>query len=271
MNWSGSTWDFSDAGPLVEGPAMYRWGDARTDIQVPDDGKVVLAVQATDLGGGVYNYEYALLNYDSDREIRSFTLPVAGIANLTNIGFHDADSDATNDWKVTVANGVLQWETDTHAQNPDANALTFGEMFNFRFDADAAPVGVEATLGLFMPGAGETVTGATTGPQNATTGVAEAAASPAAPALRLTNRPNPVTPRTTLFFDLTQRSAVSLAIYDASGRMVKSLVDYTMLPGSHEIEWDGTGDKGQPVASGVYYANLKVGDEVTVRPMVVVR
>jgi len=76
---------------------------------------------------------------NSDRQIRSFSLPVVGVPNIINIGFHDNDADPTNDWRVTVENGAITWQTDTYAVNPGANALVFGYMFNFRFDASAAP------------------------------------------------------------------------------------------------------------------------------------
>ena len=42
--------------------------------------------------------------------------------------------------------------TETHATNADANALRWGTLYNFRFDANAAPVAGTVTLGLFKPG-----------------------------------------------------------------------------------------------------------------------
>lgn len=40
-----------------------------------------------------------------------------------------------------------------YAQNPDANALRWDTVYNFRFECTAAPVMGVATLGLFKPGA----------------------------------------------------------------------------------------------------------------------
>jgi hypothetical protein len=49
--------------------------------------------------------------------------------------------------------------------NQNANALRWGTLYNFRFDADRAPYRVEAELGLFKPGTPTMVSGAADGPQ----------------------------------------------------------------------------------------------------------
>src|SRR5262249_29609170 len=123
MFWEDSVWTFRIQGvldnPLVQGPALTRWGDLATNVDVaPGDGKALLAVKTTDLGAGNYHFEYALLNMNSDRQIRSFSLPILGVQDITNIGFHDSDSDPANDWQVTVDNGTIVWQTETYNQNP---------------------------------------------------------------------------------------------------------------------------------------------------------
>jgi hypothetical protein len=271
MTWNGSTWSFvtpSSNNPLVEGPVLSRFGDLRTTVAVPEDGQVMLAVKTTDLGGGVTHYEYALLNMDSDRQLRSFSLPVAGVPNITNIGFHDSDTDATNDWQVTVDQGTITWQTETYDQNPNAHALEFGLMFNFRFDAAAAPKEADATLGLFKPGTGSEVLASTTGPAQGSAAVA--AASPAARVRLLAARPNPLHPSTRLQFELAGAADVKLEIYDAAGRLVRALVDRALAAGAHEATWDGRGAGNERVGSGVYYARMKAGDQIAVRPVLVV-
>ena len=48
----------------------------------------------------------------------------------------------------------VSWSTETFDQNPDANALRWGTLYNFRFDADVPPTTGEARIGLFEPGTG---------------------------------------------------------------------------------------------------------------------
>ncbi|MHC5025611.1 MAG: hypothetical protein ACYTGR_02485 [Planctomycetota bacterium] len=174
---SGSTWSASFNGmppTQREQPAIRAWQDAdpsvvETDVQVPGDGLVIVAARATDLGSGWYHYEYAVQNLNSDRAIGSFSVPVdAGVA-VANVGFHDVDYhsgepfDGT-DWAGSSDSGVLSWSTTPHATNPDANALRWGTLYNFRFDAMAAPTTGNVTLGLFKPGSPNTIEATTVVP-----------------------------------------------------------------------------------------------------------
>ncbi|MHC5211267.1 MAG: hypothetical protein ACYTG2_11160 [Planctomycetota bacterium] len=168
MNWTGSAWSFStpsagSGNPLIEGPAIDRYGDMRTVVSLaPDDGRVVLAVKTEDLGGGLWRYEYALFNWDLDRKVRSFTVPNCG--NATDFYFHDIDDQAANDWMPTTSAGNLTWTF------PDvflgghkvAGPLGFATLYNFGFTSNAAPGTRNAVLGLHDAGAGGDLHGAAT-------------------------------------------------------------------------------------------------------------
>jgi hypothetical protein len=69
-------------------------------------------------------------------------------------------------------------------------------------------------------------------------------------------RPNPFNPRTTLAFELHRPGRVNLDVHDAAGRRVARLVDGPMTVGEHVAEWNGLGDDGRPMPSGVYFARL---------------
>jgi len=83
--------------------------------------------------------------------------------------------------------------------------------------------------------------------------------------------PNPFNPQTKIPFELSQSASVELAIYDAAGRLVRSLVSGVQPAGRQDIRWDGTDDHGQSVASGMYFARLKADDTLLRQPMVLVR
>ena len=86
------------------------------------------------------------------------------------------------------------------------------------------------------------------------------------------NYPNPFNPRTTLRFRLRQASEVSLRIYDARGRLVRTLLADARKPaGEHEMVWDGRDELGGEVASGVYLYRLEVGNVTQTRRMVLLR
>jgi ligand-binding sensor domain-containing protein len=70
------------------------------------------------------------------------------------------------------------------------------------------------------------------------------------------NHPNPFNPVSTIRYDLSQASAVSLVVHDILGREVTRLIDGNMEPGYHQIQWDSRDATGRQVPSGIYIARL---------------
>lgn len=262
----GGNWSFSDLTSLANGPLVDTWGDMRTRGAAAGDGEVILAVKTTDLGGGQTHYEYSLYNYNSTRQVRTFSIPVGPGALTSNLGFHDPDTLATNNWSPTISSGKLTWSTGTSA-DPSANPLTYGYLFNFRFDCNVAPGNTQATLGLFMPGFPTSISVATLGPNPAITSVGEAAT---AVAFRLgQNQPNPVGSGTTIDFALPAAAAAKLEIFDTQGRLVRVLAEGPLEAGAHRATWDGTDADGGRVSPGVYHYRLTAGGFEESRSMIV--
>jgi hypothetical protein len=74
------------------------------------------------------------------------------------------------------------------------------------------------------------------------------------------NFPNPFNGRTVLQFELPKPAQVNLAIYNLRGQKVKTLLDATRQAGGYTLEWDGTNQAGQPVASGLYVCRMRTAD-----------
>ncbi|HXV13677.1 MAG TPA: FlgD immunoglobulin-like domain containing protein, partial [Candidatus Krumholzibacteria bacterium] len=72
--------------------------------------------------------------------------------------------------------------------------------------------------------------------------------------------PNPFNPSTTLAFDLAQSGRVSLKIYAVDGSYVATVHEGSLRAGAHAFQWNGVDHRGQPVASGVYLADLRAPD-----------
>jgi hypothetical protein len=85
------------------------------------------------------------------------------------------------------------------------------------------------------------------------------------------NRPNPFNPETVIPYDAGPGGRVSLRIFDASGRLVRTLVDASLPPGSYRARWNGKNDRGAAVASGRYFYRLTVGKTVRTHTMTIVR
>lgn len=73
------------------------------------------------------------------------------------------------------------------------------------------------------------------------------------------NYPNPFNPRTKISFELGERSRAKLEIFDVRGRKVRDLFDADFSAGRHYVTWDGAGNTGEGLASGVYFYKLSVG------------
>ena len=72
------------------------------------------------------------------------------------------------------------------------------------------------------------------------------------------NYPNPFNPATTFRYELAEAEHVRLDVYDVAGRLVTTLVNAKQKPGSYALGWNGTDRDGRRVASGTYYARLKL-------------
>ncbi|HKI83935.1 MAG TPA: S1/P1 nuclease [Candidatus Krumholzibacteria bacterium] len=68
----------------------------------------------------------------------------------------------------------------------------------------------------------------------------------------LANVPNPFNPSTRLRFELASAGPASLRIVNSAGRTVRRFELSYLDQGPHEVTWNGTGDSGAPLASGVY-------------------
>ncbi|HKW12993.1 MAG TPA: FlgD immunoglobulin-like domain containing protein, partial [Candidatus Krumholzibacteria bacterium] len=95
--------------------------------------------------------------------------------------------------------------------------------------------------------------------------------SPVAFALHA-NVPNPFNPITTISYDVPARGAdVNISIYDVSGRLVRGLVHEHRAAGVWSAQWNGEDDRGQHVASGVYFYRMRAGEFVDTKKMVLLK
>ncbi len=87
------------------------------------------------------------------------------------------------------------------------------------------------------------------------------------------NYPNPFNPETVIKYSLDNQKAeqTTLLIFNALGQVVRRLVDQPQAAGNYEISWNARDDYGNPVASGVYYYQLKSAEKRAVQKMVLVR
>ena len=73
----------------------------------------------------------------------------------------------------------------------------------------------------------------------------------------LQNFPNPFNPSTHIVYTLPQSDFVELAVYNAQGERVVTLIRGNQLAGRHQIVWSGKDSRGRPVGTGLYFYRLK--------------
>jgi len=85
------------------------------------------------------------------------------------------------------------------------------------------------------------------------------------------NAPNPFNPSTAIEYEMPKADRIELQIYDLSGRVVRTLVEGQQAAGIHRVNWDGRDDESRPVPAGKYYYQIRMGDRVDSRGMVLIR
>ena len=90
----------------------------------------------------------------------------------------------------------------------------------------------------------------------------------------LANYPNPFNPETWIPYQLSEASDVKLTIYDTRGVVVRQLDLGHQRAGiyasrSRAAYWNGKNETGEPVASGVYFYTLTVGEFTATRRMLI--
>ncbi|NOX38387.1 MAG: T9SS type A sorting domain-containing protein [Calditrichaeota bacterium] len=87
----------------------------------------------------------------------------------------------------------------------------------------------------------------------------------------LQNFPNPFNPSTTIEYQLPRGGEVTIAIYDIRGREVRKLTFHKQKAGKYRLTWDGRNNHGHPVASGMYFYQIRFEGNILTRKMLLIR
>ena len=83
--------------------------------------------------------------------------------------------------------------------------------------------------------------------------------------------PNPFNPQTRIEYELAATGPTSLRIFDATGRLVRTLAEGLRPAGTHVAIWDGRNDAGRVLASGVYFCRLEAPGFLTTRKLMLLK
>ena len=80
------------------------------------------------------------------------------------------------------------------------------------------------------------------------------------------NYPNPFNPKTNIKFDISERTFLTLKVYDALGREVETLAEGDISPGSYSAKWDA-----EKYNSGIYFYILKTSNYNLTNKMILLK
>ena len=108
------------------------------------------------------------------------------------------------------------------------------------------------------------------------TGIEDVPRQPGVPQTYLIaeNYPNPFNTTTIISFSIPlnlTNSTTELIIYNARGQVIKTLLKETLSAGNYLTRWDGTNTAGEPVSSGLYFYEIRSGDQQFVGKMILIK
>jgi hypothetical protein len=263
------------------GPSPYSWDvtnvpntqSAKVRVRVTDDGDP--AFTSYDLSNGLFAIQRAggdligpavtagsiqtgpnpIVNTTTATITATLSDVLSGASNIAGAEWSAGPDPVTPGGGQTMS-GSFDSSTETATATIPTAAFTAGTVRLWVRGRDAAGNWGNASY-LDVVVNGNTVTGAS-------------AIVPRTLELR-PSAPNPVEGRTTITYALPRGGLVSLAIYDVSGRKVRTLARGDRSAGVHSVAWDRTDEGGHTVQPGVYFTRLDVRGQSLQRKIVTLR
>lgn len=159
---------FNPLGPFVEGPPLAEWvAEDSSDpmegheiVVVPSltpeqpypynmpQGHVRVLAKVHDLGNGLYRYNYAVMNFDLDRGLADFIVPVAEGASVSETWMGGPPDVLSSPW-------LAQFQAVRVVFSPPSNVIQpWFTLYNFELVTDQAPV-ADGAVRLTLAGSEE--------------------------------------------------------------------------------------------------------------------
>lgn len=85
------------------------------------------------------------------------------------------------------------------------------------------------------------------------------------------NYPNPFSQNTTIEFEINALKEVNISIFDMDGTQIKTLVNRNYPAGKYTLNWDGTNEQGEKLATGIYFYVLTANNQKVSKKMIYAR
>ncbi|MFQ5639867.1 MAG: M6 family metalloprotease domain-containing protein, partial [bacterium] len=213
-------------------PFLTLQSDSPVDIELMDPNGLTLSKDVNDLSEGFY----LEADIDADGEMEDYIIihnPSSGIYRISVTAEAGANPDDT--FSLTL---VRDRDTTKVAENTSIRDIP-SQPYEFIYSELNSVDGVEDNL-----------------PEE----------------FRLfQNYPNPFNPTTTIEYQLPKSARVTLLIYNIRGQQVRTLVDEEKPAGIFKANWNGEDAFGRRVASGIYVYQIRAGDFVSSKKLILMR
>ena len=221
----------------VDASGAVEWPAGGVAISTAAGNQVVSAMVPDGDGGAIIAWEDSLYDSSSNYDIRAQRVNSSGTAQWTAGGVSVCSAENEQHHPVILADGpggaIISWEDFRNGSNTDIFALQIG------------PDGTTPT------GVGDT---------------------PRASAVSLrSNYPNPFSTGTTFDLDLAVDANVVVDVYDVAGRRVRHAALGRLGAGSRRMAFDGAGDDGRHLPSGIYFYRVRANGVTVTQKMVIAR
>ena len=173
---------------------------------------------------------------------------------IYNCDVSNFSANGNNSWLTPEVNygsldasstGSVKLLFDSHGLNPDTYNCLITMIYNF-----SDTLNIPVTFEVFNENSVEELNGDISGMQVF---------------------PNPFTNQTALVFMLNKPTKVALSISDLNGRIIKTLASESMSSGEHNYFWDGTDEKNNKAAPGIYFYRLITDESVAAGRIILIK
>jgi flagellar hook assembly protein FlgD len=84
-------------------------------------------------------------------------------------------------------------------------------------------------------------------------------------------KPNPFGTGTSIGYGLPQASDVKLSVFDASGSLVRTLVEISQTAGLYSVIWNGKDNTNRQLANGIYFIRMQAGTNKFLRKAILLK
>jgi len=258
---------------------LIHWFPAEINRDLdPNDPQLVETLEYL----AMQNPSDVIVNVGSASAIRGeqVTIPltienVSGVTSIQTILEYDSEILTFNDVSLSDITGSMQLAVE---KNSEAGELyiamagteimeTDGEIIYVTFDvAEQVKVNknIPITVQQFMANEKDLT-------ELAISGVITVQGTPLNFAI-LQNYPNPFNPTTSIQYQIpNDNSRVSICVFNIKGQLVRTLVDREQDAGFYHVIWDGTGNNGNKVSSGMYFYRMESGTYSKMKKLILMR